>query len=133
MCFSHYREKIVIAASFGFLVLSQPFFYFLSYDNYEVFLLIESLISIPAGAYYATVPVILAEMFPLNLRCTVLSVLYSTAASLSAGLAPLLSLMLIRLTGNPMSPAILVIALVIISLIIMRLKRLKCRKLEVFA
>lgn len=28
----------------------------------------------------------LAEMFPINVRCTVLSLLYATAASIAAGL-----------------------------------------------
>ena len=100
------REKIVIGAGIGFWFLSLPYFYLLSHGNYSVLILIQSLISIPAGAYYATVPVMLAEMFPLNLRCTVLSVLYSTAASLSAGLTPLLSLMLLERTGSSIAPTL---------------------------
>jgi MHS family proline/betaine transporter-like MFS transporter len=65
------REKIVIAASIGFLILSQPFFYLLFNGDFHQLVLIQALIAIPAGAYYATVPVMLAEMFPINLRCTV--------------------------------------------------------------
>lgn len=113
------REKIVIFASIGFLILSQPFFYVLShYDIYEL-LLWQSLIAIPAGAYYATVPVILAEMFPIKLRCTVLSVLYSIAASLSAGLAPLLSMLLVKNTEIASSPSVLVFTLVALSFAVM--------------
>ncbi|MCC5791767.1 MAG: MFS transporter [Legionellaceae bacterium] len=106
------REKIVIAASLGFLVLSQPFFYLLSYGDFHQLALAHALIAIPAAAYYATVPVMLAEMFPIKLRCTVLSVLYSTAASLSAGLAPLVSLILVKNTGIASSPSWLVFAMV---------------------
>nr|WP_287007660.1 MFS transporter [Legionella sp.] len=113
------REKIVLAAIFGFVLLSQPFFYLLSYGTYTQYIFAQSLIAIPAGAYYATVPVMLAEMFPLNLRCTVLSVLYSTAASLAAGLTPLLSLMLLKKTHSSVSPPLIVICLVIFSLITM--------------
>ncbi|HGF0864274.1 TPA: MFS transporter, partial [Legionella pneumophila] len=101
------RERIMIAASFGFLVLSIPFFYSLSKGDFHQLLLGQTMISIPAGAYYATVPVILAEMFPLKLRCSVLSVLYSTAASLSAGLAPLISFILVKKTLISTSPSIL--------------------------
>lgn len=108
------REKIVIAASLGFLVLSQPFFYLLSYGDFHQLVLIQALIAIPAGTYYATVPVMLAEMFPIKLRCTVLSVLYATAASLSAGLAPLLSLILVKNTGVASSPSWLILILVVI-------------------
>ena len=115
------REKIVIAASLGFWFLSQPFFYLLAHGNFGMLILSQCLISIPAGAYYATVPVMLAEMFPLNLRCTVLSVLYATAASLSAGLTPLLSLMLLRNTNSPVAPTLLIFMLVVIVWAVMRL------------
>lgn len=116
------KEKIVVFASLGLMVLSQPFFYFLSYGTYSEFILMQSLISIPAAAYYATVPVMLTEMFPINLRCSVLSVLYSTAASLSAGLAPLLSLILLKKTQSAVSPATLTVILVISSLLVMHLR-----------
>lgn len=119
------REKIVIAAGFGFLFLSQPYFYMLSYGHYSSLILFQSLISIPAAAYYATVPVMLAEMFPLNLRCTVLSVLYSTAASLSAGLTPLVSLILLRKTQSSMAPTLLVIVLTTFSFFFMWMSRPK--------
>ncbi|WED43240.1 MFS transporter [Legionella cardiaca] len=116
------REGIIVAAIVGFLLLLQPFFYLLSYGTYNQFILIQALISIPAGAYYATVPVMLAEMFPFNLRCTVLSLLYSTAASISAGLTPLLSLMLLRKTQSSISPPLVVIILVIFSFVTMWFK-----------
>ena len=119
------REKIVIAASIGLLLLSQPYLYLLSYGNYNALIFVQCLISIPAGAYYATVPVMQTEMFPLNLRCTVLSVLYLTAASLSAGLMPLLSLMILRGTNSAVTPTLLVIALVVFSLVTMGVKYLR--------
>ncbi|HAU1838721.1 TPA: MFS transporter [Legionella pneumophila] len=117
------RERIVIFSSIGFLILSQPFFYTLSHHDIFNLLLGQSLIAIPAGAYYATVPVMLSEMFPIKLRCTVLSVLYSTAASLSAGLAPLISLLLVKNTGLPSSPSLLVYGLIGAVFIAIKVKR----------
>ncbi|ARH00449.1 MFS transporter [Legionella micdadei] len=122
------REKIVIFASIGFLILSQPFFYVLSHHDIYSLLLGQSLIAIPAGAYYATVPVMLSEMFPIKLRCTVLSILYSAAASLSAGLAPLISLMLVKKTQIPSSPSILVFILVTAAFIMMSIKYIHNQK-----
>lgn len=124
------REKIVVTACIGFLILAQPFFYALSGGDFYQLILIQALIAIPAGTYYATVPVMLAEMFPIKLRCTVLSVLYSIAASLSAGLAPLLSLVLVKKTGVASSPSILIFALVICLFLTKSLNRLKNRKYE---
>ena len=122
------REKIVIFASIGFLILSQPFFYVLSHHDIYNLLLGQALIAIPAGAYYATVPVMLSEMFPIKLRCTVLSVLYSIAASLSAGLAPLISLILVKKTDIPSSPSILVFSLVAITFTTINIKSILNRK-----
>lgn len=124
------REKIVIAASIGFLVLSQPFFYMLSYGDFHQLALAQALIAVPAGAYYATVPVMLSEMFPINLRCTVLSVLYSTAASLSAGLAPLISLLLVKHTQIASAPSLLVFVLVFASMVAMLLQSQKIKRVQ---
>lgn len=122
------REKIVVSASIGLVLLSQPLFYSLSHGNYAELLFAQSLIAIPAGAYYATVPVMLAEMFPLNLRCTVLSSIYSIAASLAAGLTPLLSLLLVNKSHNPLAPTILVFLLVTCVLITMYFRNTKYKK-----
>lgn len=119
------REKIVIAASIGFLVLSRPFFYMLSFGKLHQLVLAQALIAIPAGAYYATVPVMLAEMFPIKLRCSVLSALYSTAASLSAGLAPLLSLILVKSTEVASSPSWLIFILAFAAIGFMYIKYFK--------
>ncbi len=125
------REKIVIFASLGFLILSKSFFNTLDTHNFHNLLLLQTLIAVPAGAYYGTVPVILAEMFPLQLRCTVLSVLYSVAASLAAGLAPILSFILVNSTGNKSSPSLLIYVLSFISLllVILNLTNVSYKKL----
>ncbi|HAU1107051.1 TPA: MFS transporter [Legionella pneumophila] len=122
------REKIVITASIGFLIFSQPFFNSLSHEDFYRLVFNQALIAIPAGTYYATVPVMLAEMFPIKLRCTVLSVLYSTAASLSAGLAPLLSFALVKKTNSASSPSILVFVLIAITFAIIIFKLLSIKK-----
>lgn len=127
------REKIVICANIGFLLLSQPFFYSLAHYSVNEFILFQALIAIPAGAYYATVPVILAEMFPIKLRCTVLSVLYSIAASLSAGIAPLASMLLVRTTKIASSPSILVFALVLFSFFIIAMNHRQFLKLKLYS
>ncbi|AEW51309.1 Proline porter II [Legionella pneumophila] len=122
------REKIVIFASIGFLILSQPFFYALSHHDIYNLLLGQALIAIPAGAYYATVPVMLSEMFPIKLRCTVLSAIYSTAASLSAGLAPLLSFILVKKTHIASSPSILILIFVLLSFLLLSIKHSTLKK-----
>jgi MHS family proline/betaine transporter-like MFS transporter len=116
------REKILVGASIGFLILSPPYFYMLSYGSYSALIWSQCLLSIAAAAYYGTVPVMLTEMFPLNLRCTSVSLLFSTAASLSAGLTPLLSLILLKKTDNAIAPTLLIVVLVMFTLTVMWVK-----------
>jgi len=121
------QDKLMIFASCGFLILSNLFFSTLARDNYFFFIIAQSLISIPSGIYYATVPVMLTNMFPLNLRCTVLSVIYALAASLSAGLTPLISLILMQKTHSSTSPAIIIALLVMMTFITLIIKRINQR------
>ena len=64
----------------------------------------------------------LTNMFPINLRCTVLSLIYAVAASLSAGITPILSLVLIEKTHMPSAPGLLVVSLVSMMFISMVLR-----------
>ncbi len=50
------REKIVLAASFGFVALTGPYLYLLAHDNFGALVLVHALIAIPAAAYYARIP-----------------------------------------------------------------------------
>jgi MHS family proline/betaine transporter-like MFS transporter len=113
------REKIILWASLSFFILSIPYFHVLSYGSYRDLLLIQSIISVPSGAYYATVPVLLTLMFPLNLRCTVLSFIYSIAASFSAGITPFISLLLLNQLNNAIAPVLLIFVLTIFVYILM--------------
>jgi len=108
-------EKLVIIASCGFLLFSKLFFLSLASGDFLYFLLAQCLISIPSGIYYATVPMMLTNMFPLNLRCTVLSVIYAVAASLSAGFIPLLSLYLVHKTKLVTSPALIIDCIIFLT------------------
>lgn len=116
------REKIVVVASFGLCFFSFPYFFLGCQGAFFLLVLSQTFISIAAGAYYGTVPVMLTEMFPLHLRCTTLSIIYATAASLSAGLTPLLSFALLNQIESPIAPTILLVVLIALVFGIMRLK-----------
>jgi MHS family proline/betaine transporter-like MFS transporter len=125
------QDKLLIFAVFGFLGLSYLYFDGLSTGNFLEFCTIQTLISIPSGIYYAVVPVMLTNMFPINLRCTVLSVIYSIAASLSAGLTPLVSLMLIQKTHLSIAPSFIVFALVLPVVVVMLTQLMKQKNIDI--
>lgn len=105
------RLKMLTFASFGLLVLSYPFMHAVNFGNAAYFLIMQLLISIPCACYYSVSSVILTELFPLQIRCTALSIIFSIAASLASGVPPLLADHLARLTHLPDSPCLIIIAL----------------------
>ena len=107
------RTKILRFSSFALLLLAPYFFQALSGHSLQHLILMQAFVSIPTAAFCAVVPVMLAEMFPLELRCTVLSTLYALSASCAAGLVPLLAFYLVRETNNPSSPSWIITCLVL--------------------
>ena len=114
------RLKMLTFASSGLLILAFPFMHVINYSNASYFILMQLLISIPCACYYSVATVLLTELFPLQIRCTALSIVYSISASLAAGLPPLLSDYLARKTQMPSSPSIIII--ILSSIILMNIK-----------
>jgi|TARA_R110002126_G_scaffold273866_1_gene418573 MHS family proline/betaine transporter-like MFS transporter len=107
------RVKILRFSSLALLLLSPYFFQALSGDSLQYLILTQVFVSVPTAAFCAVVPVMLAEMFPLELRCTVLSSLYAVSASVAAGLVPLLAFYLVKQTHNASSPSWIITCLVL--------------------
>ena|SRR3990167_757566 len=105
------REKIITAATLGLWFLSQPYFYLLAHDQFWLLLLCQCLMSVATGAYFAIIPVMVLEMFPLHLRCTLASTIYAMAAALSAGIVPILSLKILKQHPHPITPSVLLFSL----------------------
>ncbi|WP_347251522.1 MFS transporter [Legionella sp.] len=111
------RLKMLAWATAGLLFLSYPFMYAINYGNISHILLMQMLISVPCACYYSVSSVLLTELFPLQIRCTALSIVFSVAASLASGLPPLLSDYLARKTQLPNSPCFIMMSLACIVLI----------------
>ncbi|MFJ1269494.1 MFS transporter [Legionella lytica] len=111
------RLKMLTFASSGLLVLAYPFMHGVNYGSAGYYILMQLLISIPCACYYSVATVLLTELFPLQIRCTALSIVYSIAASLAAGVPPLLSDYLARKTQMPSAPSLIIIVLAAIVLI----------------
>lgn len=111
------RLKMLTFASSGLLVLAYPFMHAINSGNYVYFLTMQVVISIPCACYYSVSSVVLAELFPLPIRCTALSIIYSIAASLASGGPPLLADFLVRNTQIPDSPCLIMMLFSTIVLI----------------
>jgi MHS family proline/betaine transporter-like MFS transporter len=113
---SDQRERLTIIriSTAGILMLSYPFM--LAMTGKTSFLCMQLLIAIPCAAYYSVCSVVLTELFPMPIRCTTLSIIFSLAASLAAGVPPVLSEALIYLTHSPDSPSLIIIMIAAVLL-----------------
>lgn len=121
------RLTLLSYASAGLLILAYPYMYAVNFGNAASFTLMQVLISIPTACYFSVSTVLLTELFPLQIRCTTLSLVYSIAASLAAGLPPLISDYLVHHTNMPCSPSLIIIVLSIIVLLNVQILRTRYR------
>jgi MHS family proline/betaine transporter-like MFS transporter len=59
------------------------------------------------------VPPFLAELFPTPIRSTALAITYGVGSALFGGTAPFLATLLVRRTGNPVTPAFYAVAVAV--------------------
>ena len=117
------RLSIITFSTTGLLMLSYPFMVALNFGNFNQFLMMQLLIAIPCAAYYSVCSVLLTELFPLHIRCTALSITFSIAASIAAGVPPVLANYLINLTQSPNSPCLIIMT--IAAIMLFNLKKLE--------
>ena len=105
------------------IALSIPLMNALNHENAYQFTILQLLISIPCACYYSVCSVLLTELFPLPIRCTCLSVIFSIAASLGAGLPPVLANYLTAQWSVMNAPGLLMIVALTICLFHIKILR----------
>lgn len=117
------RITTLFWASLALFILGYPFMYAVCYGSLPYFVLMQALISIACAAYYSVATVLLTEFFPVHIRCTTLSLVFSVSASLGSGLPPMVGNYLAHVTQNPTTP-------VAIMLLLSGIVMLNCRLLK---
>ncbi|ALE88733.1 MFS transporter [Pseudomonas versuta] len=112
------RKRMILWSRLAMLVLIYPAFILLQHSpTLPVLVVVAS--TLAALLVCNTVPslVMLAEIFPAEVRATGLSVTYALASIVFGGFAQFFCTLLISLTGNPSAPAFYLIACGLISLL----------------
>jgi MHS family proline/betaine transporter-like MFS transporter len=105
------RRPLILACAILNLLFDYPLFLLAIHGrSHGSLLLALAANAVFQSMYTGTIPSILAEMFPTRVRYTALSVSYGFAVMLFGGFAPLISTWLVKVTGNPYSPAFYVMA-----------------------
>ena len=111
------RLRMLILASVGLFFAAYPFMLAINSGNAFAYIGLQLLVSIPCACYYSVSSVLLTELFPLRIRCTALSIIFSIAASLASGLPPLLSNWLVIKTQQPNVPCLIMMFMAVAVLI----------------
>jgi MHS family proline/betaine transporter-like MFS transporter len=104
------RTPFMIASSLLYIVLTYPMFVFLTNaPSFTNLLLLQILIGILMTMYFAVMPALLADVFPVKTRGTGMSLSYNIAVMIFGGFAALIITWLIQVTGNKLSVSFFVI------------------------
>ncbi|MBO9538450.1 MFS transporter [Herbaspirillum sp.] len=104
------RTPFMIASSALYIVLTYPMFVFLTNSpGFLQLLLLQTVIGVLMTMYFAAMPALLADIFPVKTRGTGMSLAYNIAVTIFGGFAGLIITWLIDFTGNKLSVSYFVI------------------------
>lgn len=102
------KISLICFASTLYMFLSFPYFWVISYGNFFSILIFHIVISVPAACLFSINPVLTAETFPIEIRCTSMALVYQTITSIAAGTIPIILLTLVHSTKINYSPSYLI-------------------------
>ena len=109
------RPMMLAATAFGF-VAAWPLFWLMHSTNPSLLLLGQLGFVIIISAFSGTLPSVMVEAAPLEVRCTAISLGFNVTLGILGGLSPLVAAWLVHRTGNDYSPAFMIMAAAPISI-----------------
>lgn len=85
------RSKTIFMGCTTLLLLSMPYFSVLSSGSFYQVFMAHTMIAIPCASIFAITPVLITEIFPLSIRCSITNLIYSLAACIGGGITPLIA------------------------------------------
>ncbi len=112
------RLPISTVSALAILVVTLPLFVWLTRaPTLEKLLFVQITLGVLTALYVGALPALMAELFPIRMRATGLSISYSIAVAMFGGFAPFISVWLIEETGTVIAPSYYLIAAAIVSLL----------------
>ncbi len=116
------RKVVMIVPCSLLMLLAYPAFVVLNHWHSPVTLFaVPAVLALLTGSHAAAVITIIPETFPRRMRSTGLSISYAIAATVFGGSTQFVITWLLRLTGNPISPAFYIIGACALGLLGMSL------------
>lgn len=111
------RIKTILIGCITISLLSWPYFNVLSAGSFYQILLMHTLMAIPCASIFAVTPVLITEVFPLSIRCSITNLIYSLAACIGGGITPLIAFKLVPYGNN--FPGLILVLLGSINILFM--------------
>jgi MHS family proline/betaine transporter-like MFS transporter len=128
--FGHFSDRVVrtkvmaIAGVIGLVIIYPLFRWLVAEPSVATLVSIQALIALVFYCgYYATVPAALADLFPTRRRTTGVSISYVLAQVAFGGVTPLVVGWIVSTTGDPTSPGLYLMAVMVLSLVCLVLAR----------
>ena len=122
----HGRTRIMFVAGALLLVLVLPgFLYLVAHPTFGTLLVVEILFGLLLTGYFAAMPGLLSELFPVQTRTTGMSLGYNIAVTVFGGFGPFIIAWLIRETGLKVAPSFYLMFAAVISLVALVVARRK--------
>ncbi|BAN47242.1 MFS transporter [Metapseudomonas resinovorans] len=111
------RVRIMIAAALVYLCVAYPAFVWLNAAPTQTSLiLIVCLMALIKAIYFAPLPALMAETFPVQTRAIGMSLSYNIGVTLFGGFAPFIAASLITLSGDKTAPSYYLMFAALLSL-----------------
>ena len=109
-------KTVMAGAAFIFAILTYPLFLGFSSGDIEVILICHMMMSAIMGFYFAPIPSVLVEIFPMHIRYSGLSISHNLSMAIFGGTLPPIALWLVHMTEDKTAPAFYLILAAFISL-----------------
>jgi MHS family proline/betaine transporter-like MFS transporter len=114
----HGRTTIMLASAVLLLVLVYPAFtYLVAHPTFGTLLAMQIVFGFLMTGYFAALPGLLSEMFPVQTRTTGMSLAYNIAVTIFGGFGPFIIQWLISSTGSKAAPSYYMIFAAVVSLV----------------
>ena len=111
------RKPLIYAANVGMLALAWPLWWLMQQESLLVIFLGQAGFGILFALGFGSIPALMGELLPLQVRCTGIGIAYNVAIGLFGGTAPLIVTYLVARTGDDFTPAYYVMGAAAVSLV----------------
>jgi MFS transporter, MHS family, proline/betaine transporter len=112
------RRPVLLAAAAGQLILAWPLFLLMHHPSPVLEVVGQTVLGSMVGCFIGVAPTLMAEMLPANVRCTTVSFSYNVGFGVLGGLTPLAALAFMRLEGNALAPAFMLMVAALVSILV---------------